>query len=250
MRARDIKGIRQGSLQRRQRGVLTTFTAIVVLVLLTLMMVLAVRAGVFEQRDSANDARQKLAFHVAESGIEQAKEYIRVNSMLVGSYTVDLLPDGTDGWLAAGSPKWLKCSDAGLDLVNGRGSHPCFGESVVSRRADIYYFSDNGSTNLPLATNSLLPTGNSEQVAVQALLCVVQEGFSDSPTTVEPCTVDPDLASGDEWMITFLARGESDCTFGACNAEALIADRATHGGAFAGGRGPDVPLVTKSSFPP
>lgn len=235
---------------RRQRGVLTTFTAIMVLVLLSLMMVFAVRAGVFEQRDSANDFRQKLAFHAAESGIEAAKEFFRANATLAGSYTADLLPDGTDGWLASGAEKWAKCSEAGLNLATGHGSHPCFGEPVASRRPNLYYWSVDDSTELPIDATGLFPVGSTEQVTVEALLCVIPEGFSESVTTIDPCSIDPDVADGSQWMVTFLARGEADCDGGTCNAEAMIAERATLGGVFAGGRGPNVPLVTKSSFPP
>ena len=58
--------------------------------------------------------RQKLAFHAAESGIHHAKEYLRQHSVLVASPVEDLLPNGTDGWLAETSEKrWLKCSEAG-----------------------------------------------------------------------------------------------------------------------------------------
>ena len=56
-------------LPRHQAGVLTTFTGILILVLLTLMMFFAIRVGVFEQRVSSNEMRQKRAFHAAESGI-------------------------------------------------------------------------------------------------------------------------------------------------------------------------------------
>jgi len=252
MTTREKVFLRKGQAAKRQRGVLTTFTAVMVLVLLTLMMVFAVRAGVFEQRDSANDYRQKLAFHAAESGIEQAKEFVRANAVLVGSRKIDHLSDGTDGWLASGAEKWIPCSDEtlSLDLETGHGSHPCFGDPISGRRENLYFYFDNNSTELPIDTTGLFPNGSTEQVTVEALLCVIPEGFSDAVTTMDPCSMDPDIADGAQWMITFLARGEADCVNGSCNAEAMIAERATHAGAFAGGRGPDVPLVTKSSFPP
>lgn len=238
--------------RHRQHGMLTTFTAIIILVLMTLMMVFAVRAGVFEQRDSANDVRQKLAFHAAESGIEQAKEYIRAHSILVGSYKTDLLPDGTDGWLAAGAERWVPCNDddLGLDLASGSGSHPCFAEPVPGRRQNMYFYSFNGSTELPVNTGGLFPAGSSEQVTVEALLCIIPEEFSESPTSVDPCSLDPDIADGTLWMITFLGRGGADCNNGVCSAEAMITERATHAGAVASGRSPDVPFIGKTGFPP
>ena len=78
------------------------FTAVLILILLTEMIIYAVQVGVFEQRVSSNEMRQKLAFHAAESGINHAKEFFRANSVLVASSTVDLLPNGEDGWLATG----------------------------------------------------------------------------------------------------------------------------------------------------
>jgi len=134
---------------RYQSGVVTIFTGVLMLVLLTLMMFFAIRVGVFEQRVSSNDMRQKLAFHAAESGIHHAKEYLRANSVLVASSTVDLLPNDSDGWLAETAEKrWLKCSEAGLDLANGSGSHPCFGESVPAVRPNTYFYSFNGSLHI------------------------------------------------------------------------------------------------------
>ena len=53
-------------------GAMTLFTAIIVLVLLGLMLMYANRTSISEQQIAANDLRQKLAFHAAEAGLEQA----------------------------------------------------------------------------------------------------------------------------------------------------------------------------------
>lgn len=238
------------SRHRYQSGIITTFTGVLILVLLTLMMFFAVRVGVFEQRVSSNDMRQKLAFHAAESGIHHAKEFFRANSILAASYTEDLLPSsGTDGWLASTSEKrWQKCSEAGLDLVNGSGTHPCFGESAAGQRAETYFYSFNGSTAVPVDTNAILP-GSTEDVTVEALLCVLNLD-EDAGIPVQGCSADPDVADGEYFMITLLARGGADCDGGTCNAEALVSEQVSNFGAAAGGRTPKVPLTTKSSFPP
>ena len=241
---------------RYQAGVVTTFTGILILVLLTLMMFFAIRVGVFEQRVSSNEMRQKLAFHTAESGIHHAKEYLRQHSVLVASSVEDLLPNGTDGWLAETSEKrWLKCSEAGgLDLVNGSGSHPCYGESNAGVRSNTYYYSVNGSTELPVDTASILP-GSTEEVTVEALLCVL-DVVEDEGTAVpvQGCSTDPGtavgIADGTYFMVTLLARGRADCDGGTCNAEALISEQVSNFGAAGGGNSPAVPLTTKSSFPP
>ena len=236
-----------------QSGVVTIFTGVMMLVLLTLMMFFAIRVGVFEQRVSSNEMRQKLAFHAAESGIHHAKEYLRANSVLVASSTVDLLPNDSDGWLAETAEKrWLKCSEAGLDLANDSGSHPCFGESVPAVRPNTYFYSFDGSTELPVDTNAVLP-GTTEEVAVEALLCVLDVD-KEAAIPVQGCSIDPatavGVADGTYFMVTLLARGVADCDGTTCNAEAMVSEQVSNFGAGAGGRSPAVPLTTKSSFPP
>src|SRR5210317_1403909 len=157
---------------RYQTGVMTTFTGIMILVLLTLMMFFAIRVGVFEQRVSSNEMRQKLAFHAAESGIHHAKEFLRTQGALIASSEEDVLSGSRHGWLSDTGKRWHKCSEvSGLDL-NASGSHPCYGESVPAVRPNTYFYSFNGSTELPVDTDSILP-GSAEEVTVEALLCVL-----------------------------------------------------------------------------
>jgi len=234
-----------------QRGVVTTFTGVLVLIMLTLMMVFAVRVGVFEQRVSANDARQKLAFHAAESGINHAKEFFLANQVLIASDEVDLLSNsGSDGWLTAdpAEKRWQKCSEASLDLATGHGIHPCFGEDTPAQRGETYYYSFNGTSELPVNSNDILP-GTTEDVSVAALLCVLQID-ADAAIPVQGCSTDRDLADGSYFMLTLMARGRADCAGGECNAEALVSEQISNFGATAGGNSPNVPLTTKSSFPP
>lgn len=258
---------------RYQSGIITTFTGVLILVLLTLMMFFAIRVGVFEQRISSNEMRQKLAFHAAESGIHHAKEFIRANSVLVASETVDKLPDGTDGWLSADGLRWRQCAEAPVvNLDDGEtGKHPCYAEAgyrddgtTLHRDAMFYYSNDlTVSTEededvwrLPVDTGSILP-GSSEIVDVYALLCVL-EVHEDDETPVKGCVTDltdadPDdgiVNDGTYFMVTLLARGEADCTGTDCQAEAMIKEQVSNFGAAAGGNSPAVPLTTKSSFPP
>ena len=238
-----------------QSGVLTTFTGVMILVLLTLMMFFAIRVGVFEQRVSANEMRQKDAFHAAEAGINQAKEFFRANGVLVASSNIDLVST-EDGWLAGTSERrWQSCATWAAanskNLMTDSGSHPCFGESVPAQRANSYFYSFNNSTVVPVNTNDLIP-GTTEQVTVEALLCVL-DVVTDADVPVQGCVTDPATAvgigDGTFFMVTLLARGEADCAGGVCNAEALVSEQVSNFGASAGGNAPNVPLTTKSSFP-
>jgi hypothetical protein len=232
---------------RYQSGMVTTFTGVMILVLLTLMMFFAIRVGVFEQRVSSNEMRQKLAFHRAESGIQHAKEYFRANASIVASSFPGTLGDGTDGWLAPDNLRWQTCSSSGetLDDTAG-GSHPCFGEPDPALRGDLYFWTHNGS---PVDTNSLLP-GDTGLVEVDALLCVlvIEDG------SVSGCSTNTTLVDGSRYVITLLSRGLADCEDPAvpstCKAEALVRDQVANFGGASGGQAPAVPLTTKNMFPP
>lgn len=239
-----------------QRGIITTFTGVMILVLLTLMMFFAVRVGVFDQRNSSNDMRQKLTFHMAESGIHNAKEFFRNNSVIAASPVTDALTNGTDGWLstATGALRWQPCS--GVNLSAGHGTHPCYGEPIAARRDKLYYYSFGGSTNVPIVTDDQIP-GTTESVEVQALLCLLDIDF-DAVTPVKGCSTNitddtvGDFVDGMHYMITLLARGRGDCTGAGtdCKSEALVREQVSNFGGVAGGQAPSVPLTTKSTFPP
>jgi len=213
-------------------------------------MFFAVRVGVFEQRVSTNEVRQKLAFHTAESGIQHAKEFFLANGPLLVSDQVDVLTSGADGWLA-GPPdeRWQQCSPDDLDPETGRGKeHPCFGEANPAQRLETYYYWFDNSTVLPLNTGDIIP-GSTEAVTVEALLCML-ELDEDAAVPVQGCNTDRAIADGSYFMITLLARGQADCDGGSCNAEALVSDQIANFGATGGGNSPQVPLTVKGSFPP
>lgn len=230
----------------RQRGMLTVFTGIIVLTMLTMMMIYAVRLGVSEQRMSSNEVRQKLALHTAEAGIQHAKEFFIANSALVASDRIDKLPDGTDGWLAPGAERWLPCS--GVDLTAGHGTHPCYAEPNLARRAESYFYSFGGVNEVALNTDAILP-GTTEEVTVHALLCKLMISEFTSPP-VQGCSKDSSVADEYHYMITLLARGRADCSDGICGAESLVAEPLANYGVLSGGNGAGVPLTTRSSFPP
>ena len=65
----------------RQKGAVTMFSAVLILILLAEMLIYAVQVGTFEQRNSGNEMRQTQAFHAAETGIQQAHAYVLSNAL-------------------------------------------------------------------------------------------------------------------------------------------------------------------------
>ncbi len=247
-----------GPLPGRQMGAMTLFTAIIVLVLLGLMLMYATRTSISEQQIAANDLRQKLAFHAAEAGLEQATEFLYANNVLITSSVEDVFTDGTDGWLAPGVGRWRKCADYVSDFDNEDDAveidHPCRGESSDTRRADsyFYYFDDPNLTGedpfaMQIDTNSILADG--QRVSVRALLCVLVVDFN--PTTnggvpVSGCSTDTGI-EGTHFMVTLLARGQADCNQNICLAEAFVTEPISNFSAM-NGPPPNVPLTTRSNF--
>ncbi len=223
------------------------FSAVMILLLLTELIIYAVTGGIFEQYKSANDMRQKLAFHAADSGLQHGKEYIVANQALLASSITDLLPDGSDGWLSAGAERWISCG--GVTTEFGEGSHPCYSESIFALREGSYYYSFGGSTELPLDTDGIIIQDPTKQVMVQALLCMPEMDFTLDPV-VQGCTTVEDDQDDRYWVVTLLAQGEADCDGGNCFAEALVVEKVASTAPGSGGTAPAVPLTTKSTFPP
>jgi len=247
-----------GRLPHKQKGALTMFSAVLILILLTELIIYAVQIGVFEQRKSANEMRQKEAFHIAESAIQFSKEYLLANSRNLSG----------DTWLAN---RWKKCSDLNLP-DDGTGTHPCYAEPADGgsgfptdlRNNMYYYFPDSaddrgtpdafGNPTLPIDIAGVIPDGT-QRVSVYALLCMLHierdPGARTLPNSpVQGCTMEADLQDPVYFMVTLMARGEADCDGGTCSARALITDKVGSFGPIAGEGGPGVPLTTKSTFPP
>src|SRR5690606_23735821 len=82
----------------RQRGAVL-YVSLVLLVVLALGALFTVQTSLSEQRAATADARSKVASQVAESGLEQAIEYLRMNQETI-------LPE--PGTLPAGD--WTVCA--------------------------------------------------------------------------------------------------------------------------------------------
>jgi hypothetical protein len=235
----------------------TVLAGVMILALLTGLLVYASRISVMEQRISANDLRYKHAFTAAESGLEHAREFFLANQLLVNSPEEDLLPDGSDGWLSAAGVRWRKCSDYTDDFDSDTDpvelAHPCRGEPSTARRAGSFFYywddpddPDDDPYEVKLDTQAFLPT--TQRVNVRALMCLLVVDF-DAATPVSACDSSGAVASGIHYMITMLARGESDCSAAGCQGEALVSVPVANNALF-GGDPPDVPLTTASTFPP
>lgn len=238
----------------KQKGAITMLSAVLILVLLTELIIYAVQVGVFEQRKSANELRQKIAFHTADSGIQHAKEFLRKNAILVASDESELVPivDGKGditgykpGWLAPGAGIWTECAG---NYGEDDKTHPCWAEPVPALRDDSYFYNAGGSDLL--VANPVAGTGINENATLHALLCML-EVDRDADPVVQGCSTNTGLHDSRYFMVTLLARGEADCDDNGlnCTAEALIAEKIGSFGPGGGDGGPGAPLTTKSTLP-
>ncbi len=248
----------------RQRGALTIFTAVFVLILMTLMLMYATRVGVFEQRVSSNEMRQKLAFHAAETALQQAIEYLLANNTLANSSDPEASPDGlnTDppgfrvGWFFddVATRRWRPCADA--DVSNDY--HPCGGD-VSATAESFYYDTDNDNStreSMPINTGALAANTAARAMATACILAFAEDGTmscADNSDVPEP------EGDGAIILITVMGYGYSDCQdedlsgviendeIPSCTGKATVSIPITSLTNVAGGAG--VPLVTKNTLP-
>lgn len=229
--------------RNRQTGALTIFTAIMVLLILTLMIFYAARVGLFAQRISANEVRQKIAFNAAEAALEQGVEYILANAQLIISSAAGDA-GSPDGWFAPGKERWQLCPDPVL------ADHQCGGANPM--KPGSYYYGTGGA-----GIDSILPIGTvpgfaaDVTVRLSANMCFVSLGDPDA----SPCLGKPGTAGAESssyMIITLLGYGYSDCTnladVSTCQGRATVAKPVANFKQLAGS--PTVPMVAKSTFPP
>ena len=249
----------------KQAGGLTIFTAVFVLILMTLMLFYAARVGLFEQRLSANDLRQKLAFQTAEAGLDYAVELMLAVNLRALSSSVTAAPDGAGndpvtfrpGWFSAGNTLWTECpATPGTD-------HPCGGDILTGGTGSFYY--DDPATTvagqydaLPLDANLLANLPPNTAVRTTAIIC---PRTIDDPTCLGAAGIPAPGALPSEpvkYSIWLLSYGYSDCNDDDASGSIDIPDEC-RGSAhvavpfgsienFAGS--PSVPLVSKNTLPP
>src|SRR6478609_746494 len=106
---------------RLQRGN-ALVVAVVLLLLASIITLLTLNVGLFEQRTSGNDARAKLVSEVAEAGIAQGAEFFRMQPTL----------------LKPGA-QWVSCATEGTKF-------PCGSITDATRRASMYYWKNTGAS--------------------------------------------------------------------------------------------------------
>ena len=248
----------------RQKGGMTIFTAIFVLILMTLMLLYASRVGLLEQRVSANDLRQKTAFQAAEAGLDYAVEYFLAANSRITSAATNATPDGAGndpvtyrpGWFSTGNTLWATCPDTPAD------THPC-GGGINAGGSGSYFYDDPDTTStgaydtIPLDANILddLPAGT--EVRVTAVIC--PRSFDSATCLGSAGIADPTnpLAEPVAFALILMAYGYSDCNdddadgdidvVEECRGRANVLKPFGTLQVFSGS--PNVPLVSKNTLP-
>ena len=255
---------RQPATGRWQAGGLTIFTGVFVLILMTLMLLYATRVGLFEQRVSSNETRQKLAFHVAETGMDYALEFLLAANSRILSASPNAQPDGAGndpptfrpGWFAPGSIRWVACPDT------PGPNHPCGGDIPAGGTGSFYYddpatTTPNSFDTLPLDTGLLANLPPNTELRVNAVLCPrTLDSITCLGATGVPDPTDPD-AEAPKFLVWLLAYGYSDCNDDDASGGIDIPDECRGRahvtqplGNFKNFKGsPTVPLVSKNTLP-
>ena len=166
--------------RNRQTGGVTVFTAILVLIVLTMMIFYAARVSLFEQRISSNEVRAKTAFHAAEAAIDQGVEYMLANANIVLSAAVDEFPDGgngtftRDGWFDPAKPSWVACDATNRLLAD----HPCGGETPMEVGSFYYddFFTDPGTVPVDSMPLSFVGFAADVTARLSANICFIELG--------------------------------------------------------------------------
>jgi Tfp pilus assembly protein PilX len=195
---------RPGSPRGRQRGLSTLIIAILLLAVVTIITLFAARIAVSEQRQSGNEYRYKIAFQVAEAGLNQSMEFVKMS-------TTPMLSSVSGGWLFAGDPHWQPCSNA---LPSTMAVDPCLAEPDSARRANMYRYVGNNAS----AKTGILPTagvmpklgvstttndvdGFTAGYNAYATLCRLDMTDPDNPR----CALNP--TNGDTFYVTIVSQG-------------------------------------------
>ena len=188
--------IRFGVTLRRQKGVTTLAITLILLVIVTMMVLMSSNIGFFEQKTVTNENRARISQQAAEYALNLAGEYLKGNRDKILS---DTTAEG--GWLAPStSAHWAKCADVGTADSDFSAGHPCLSERDLTRRAQLYFWTADGTKtgNQLLPYTSVIPAaaqvesgmGGTSAFAttanVRALLCRLDTSLSPAQCRLEP----------------------------------------------------------------
>lgn len=118
----------------RERGN-ALFVAIILLLLASVITLLTLRVGVFEQRTSGNDLRAKLIGQVAEAGVAQGAEFFRLRPQ-------DLAHDSGNWVRCQATDVSFPCGSVPQTVLVDHDGDPATAAQVVPRRETMYYWSN------------------------------------------------------------------------------------------------------------
>lgn len=189
----------------QQRGVSTLAVTLILLVIITAMVLFSTSVGYFEQRTTTNQNRARIAEQSAEYALSLAGEYLKANrDRLISDEATD------EGWFAPGFARWAKCAD----VASPPAGHPCLSERDLARRAQLYFWTADGTVNgsRELPYTAVIPAtaqvedgvgGTADfdaDTAVGALLCRLD---TTDPANVH-CALEP--ASGNRIALTLVGQ--------------------------------------------
>ena len=185
------------SVQHRLQQGSALLIAVVLLLLASLMALLAMNVGIFEQRSSGNDLRAKVVHQVAEAGLAQGFEFLfRANPAML---------DTTANWqVCAASDTSFPCGAVDASV---RGN-------MFRLVANAGGYTDTGANALPVQltrhmvrNSSVLPAMGGFDVAygVAPVLCRVPLQTTVSTTEV-PCSTSTDMSTlSERRVVTFVS---------------------------------------------
>ena len=179
---------------RLQQGS-TLLVAVVILLLASLMALMAMNVGVFEQRTSGNDLRAKVVHQVAEAGLAQGFEYLmRANPQML---------DDPANWEKCGSETTFPCGAV----------DPAISGDMWRLKAGVGGYTDakpnplDGElTKFMLPNSAVVPAAGSLDVAygVAPVLCRVP--VQTPPVTNIACSTASNIGSlSDRRVVTFVS---------------------------------------------
>lgn len=196
---------------RRQRGVTTLMVALVILIILTVIILSSSNVALFEQKTATNENRQRLADQAAEYALNIGGEFLKAN-------IVNLASTEVNGWLSGATLRWVRCVDAS-GWPNLAATHPCMSELNSGRRAQLYYYTQDGTAagSQILPFSSWLPTGAgigpmggafTATQEVRALLCRLDTTIVSGGSNTPECRLVPDSKSSNRIAVTLIAQAD------------------------------------------